>query len=487
MAKGKVQKTTFKTDLEEVKPSGRADKTSKQAPKTPKPGVRPAAAVPASPAKSWLWGTLTSIRFTVFLLLILAALAIVGTVIPQDQPLGQYIRHYGEGLGMFLYRSGLTSMYYSPLFLIPITLLALNISACLVHGLPQALRRSFRRLTPETAAALPERGHNYWPAGTDPHPEVEAILKKELGRTRRETFQDKDLYFWEQGRFRPLGPYLVHLSLLLILTGGLIGKFWGVEGRLPLGEGQETDAFILASRDEQPLGFQVRLDKFQVHFYGKGQAPKEFRSDLTFLRDGKEVGAVCRVNDPVTFGDYTLYQSSYGAQPAGPVVLQIKKDEINQTLEVPLRKMVDLPGGLAQVMAVQVSGDLEGYGPAVQLAFRSGPGHPQVLWVLKDHPEMTEKVGPYQISVASLPFKWYSVFQVKRDPGVWWVYAGFILLLPGFFLAFFRPPQRWAVILEPTPRGGWKGRLLGASPRSRDIFLARQDRILALWKKGTEQ
>ncbi len=41
-----------------------------------------------SKPKSWLWGTLTSIRLTVFLLLILAAVAVIGTVVPQGQPPG---------------------------------------------------------------------------------------------------------------------------------------------------------------------------------------------------------------------------------------------------------------------------------------------------------------------------------------------------------------------------------------------------------------
>jgi cytochrome c biogenesis protein len=484
MAKAKVQKTATKVKADEAPRPGKSPGPAKKQ----KPGVRPPAPGPAPPSKSWVWGTLTSIRFTVFLLLILAALAIIGTVVQQDQPLANYVRQYGEKMGLFLYRSGLTSMYYSPWFLTAIGLLTLNITACLVNGLPQAIRRSFKKLTPETATALPERAHFYWPPGTDPHPAVEAALKEELGRTQRDNFQDKDLYFREQGRFRPLGPYLVHLSLLLVVAGGLIGKFWGVEGRLALEENQEAQAFSLpASRTEKPLGFKVRLDKFRVDFYGKGEAPKEFTSDLTFFQDDKEVGqVVCRVNHPVTFGDYTLYQSSYGAQPAGPVVLLLKKDQVVETLEVPFRKIVDLPGGQGQVMAMKVQGDLEGYGPAVQLAYRSGPSHPQAMWLLKDHPEKSGKIGPYQVAVSSLPFKWYSVFQVKNDPGVWWVYAGFILLLPGFFLAFFRPPQRWAMTLEQTPSGGWKGRLLGASPRSRDVFQARQERLTELLKKGTE-
>jgi hypothetical protein len=76
------------------------------------------------------------------------------------------------------------------------------------------------------------------------------------------------------------------------------------------------------------------------------------------------------------------------------------------------------------------------------------------------------------------------VFQVKRDPGVVWVYAGFILFLPGFYLAFFRPVRRWGLVLAPAPMGGWQGRLLGAAPRQREEFAACQERILAELKRG---
>jgi cytochrome c biogenesis protein len=200
-----------------------------------------------TPPKSWLWGSLTSIRLTVFLLLILAAVAVLGTLVPQDQPLGQYLSLYGEGLGGVLYGWGLARIYYSPWFLLPMGLLAVNILACVVQGLPRAIRRSFRPFTPEAALTLPERGRG----------------------VRQETLPDREIYLVQRGRLRPLGPYLVHLAILLILAGGLIGKFWGIEGTLPLDQGEAARTFQVGHL-ERPLNFQVRLDKFQVQFYDGG-------------------------------------------------------------------------------------------------------------------------------------------------------------------------------------------------------------------------
>jgi len=440
-----------------------------------------------SKPKSWLWGTLTSIRLTVFLLLILAAVAVIGTVVPQNQTPNQYFSRFGEVWGELLWRGGFTRVYFSPWFLGPISLLAANILACLIHGLPQAVKRTLQPLTVEAALTLPERGRITWPAGVDPQPRIAATLKRELGHCRQETLPDQEIYLLERGRFRPLGPYLIHVALLLILAGGLIGKFGGVDGSLAIDQGEVAGAFQVGPRAEKPLNFQVRLDKFQVSYYEPGSSPKEFRSDLTFMKDGREVSrATCRVNEPVSFGGLTFYQSSYGAQPTGPIRLKVQLGDLNQSIEAPFRQAVELPGGRGQVIPMKVDGNFQGYGPAVLLAFSPGSGHPQVFWALKDHPELGEQPGPYRFTVEAIPFGYYSVFQVKHDPGVWWVYTGFLLFLPGLYLAFFRPVERWALVLAKTPQGKWQGRLLGASPRHREEFAARQERLLTELKRGTQ-
>ncbi|MEJ2671961.1 MAG: cytochrome c biogenesis protein ResB [Deltaproteobacteria bacterium] len=439
-----------------------------------------------SKPKSWLWGTLTSIRLTVFILLILAAVAVIGTVLPQNQPPGLYVRLYGAGWGGLLWRGGFTHVYFSPWFLVPMGLLALNICACIVHGLPQAVKRALRPLSVEAALALPERGRVTWPADVDPHPVITAALSRESGHFRREKLADQEIYHLERGRLRPLGPYLIHVALLLILAGGLIGKFWGVEGRLALDQGGVASAFQVGPKTEKPLHFQVRLDKFKVSYYEPGGTPKEFRSDLTFLKDGRDMAqAVCRVNAPANYGGWTFYQASYGAEATGPIRLKLQGKNLNRTMELPMRQLVELPGGRGRIIAMRVDGNLQGYGPAVLLGYSSGAGHPRGFWVLQDHPFLGEQPDSLRFIAQSIPFKYYSVFQVRHDPGVWWVYTGFLMFLPGLYLAFFRPAERWALVVTPNPQGGWQARLLGASPRAREAFAARQERLLKGLQRGT--
>ncbi len=440
-----------------------------------------------------LWGYLTSLRLTVVLLLALAVVATLGTVIPQGEPVARYLASFGPHLGAFLVRAGFNRIYDSPWLYVPVALLSLNLLACVIRGLPEALRRVARPFTLEEALKLPTRGRFVLPAKAEPDAALLPVLRQELGPARKIEAEGQVVFLGESGRFRPLGPYVIHLSLFLILIGGLVGKFWGVEGRLPILTGETASEFLLARGGGQaPLGFAVRLDRFTVDYYPGAGMPSEFRSDLTFFKDGKEVEkAACRVNFPVTFGGLTLYQSSYGSQLTGPVRLKVCRGQECHSLEAGQRRGQTIPGGQAQFMVIKVEGNLQGMGPAVQVAYREGSGHPQIFWVPVGHPELADRehspfyqAGPHRFTVEDLPLKFYSVFQVRRDPGVWWVYAGFLLCLPGFFLAFLRPSQRFAVVLGRKSSGAWEGRILGSSPRAREAFQERVERLLARLSQG---
>jgi cytochrome c biogenesis protein len=409
-----------------------------------------------------LWSILTSLRLTLALLIILALVSLIGTVRIQ--------------------------VFDTVWFLIPLGIFVLNLTACLIRGLPRAVRRSRQRLTPAAALGLPERARFTWPQDVNPLSQLEKSLHRELGPAQKSAAGEQMVYFWERGRFRPLGPYVVHLALLVILLGALMGRYLGIQGRLALKEGESSQSF-LADGKEIPLDFQARLDRFQVLHYPDG-TPREFRSDLTFTRPAKAPEqAVCRVNDPVTFGGFTFYQSSYGYT----VRLEVREGENSRIVEAQVGQTMPLPGGQARFRVLEYQPDLvmpvgEGgrekhLGPAARLAYWEGRDHPRLIVLLKNRPELADnQPGPHRFFLQGS--KAFSVLQVKRDPGVWWVYTGFLLLLPGFYLAFLRPAERWALVLRRNPKGAWEARLLGAAPRARETFQERLERLQGLLAKG---
>jgi len=112
-----------------------------------------------------------------------------------------------------------------------------------------------------------------------------------------------------------------------------------------------------------------------------------------------------------------------------------------------------------------------------------GANHPQLLVVLQNRPDLADKQpGPHRFFLKGTSS--FSVLQVKRDPGVWWVYLGFLLLLPGFYLAFLRPAERWTLVVSRGKGEAWEASLKGAAPRAREVFATRLARLQELLKKG---
>lgn len=74
------------------------------------------------------------------------------------------------------------------------------------------------------------------------------------------------------------------------------------------------DAYELTFGDMPvPLGFEMRLDEFLVGMYPGTGRPRTFRSTVTLLdpEGGGEERRTISMNNPITHGGYTFYQSSY--------------------------------------------------------------------------------------------------------------------------------------------------------------------------------
>ena len=428
---------------------------------------------------SKLWNGLTSIRLALLSLLLLAIASIIGTLLPQQQHWEFYQEKFGSLPAEIFWRLGLFDMYRSPLFLAVIGLLILNLIACSLKRLPEVLRLFRSRPGLDKYQALPQRFRLTWSRPNTPELLPDA-LHRTLGRPTVITEKDAVWYLYRLGRWGRLGPYIIHLSIIIVVLGGLIGKFWGFQGQLNLVEGQSSNVLDLTDpQGRKPLEFDVKLDKFQVQFYPNG-TPREFRSDLSFVKPGQEVKqAVCRVNDPVSFESITFYQSTYQAVPRGAVVLEVTSGDKTFTVDAPLRQRVMLPDNQGMVIVWRLESNVMGLGPAVQLAYRpENRGHPLMFWVLADSSqEQPQQPGPLIFRVKKLDLTYSSGLLVKYDPGVWLVYAGFISMLPGFWLAFFVPRQRWALKVKPQGKGKYGITVYGAGDRQKYAFQQRLARL----------
>lgn len=138
---------------------------------------------------------------------------------------------------------------------------------------------------------------------------------------------------WPRNRWR-IGFALTHTSMLLILVGALMTVLFKVEGRMPIWEGQSSDVVFQGEKEGDlpplTLPFKVRLDAFEIDTYPGTQRPAMFRSRVVVeppAGSGSEQPGVIQMNQPLSYGGYNFFQSSYQIQGGREMtILSVSKD-----------------------------------------------------------------------------------------------------------------------------------------------------------------
>ena len=240
-----------------------------------------------------LWDSFSSLRLTIALLIILAITSIFGTVIPQNAAPEEYLRVYKLSTYKILKILGFLDMYHTKWFLFLLAFLSLNLVAC-------SLKR-FRGTWKFFSDPTERLGEDQWKTmslsrkfSQKGSPEqclaqYAETLSQVFRRPKILEISPSFHLFAEKGKFSRLGVFFIHLSVLVILAGALIGSFYGYRGNVNVVEGQAADRFFIKNGQEVRLpGFMVKLEKFSVSFYPTG-APKEFKSNLTILEGSRKV------------------------------------------------------------------------------------------------------------------------------------------------------------------------------------------------------
>ena len=413
-----------------------------------------------------LFDLFRSINLTIFLLILLAILSIIGTVITQNAASEAYIERYGSRLYEVLDFFDLFDMYHSWWFSTILLLLVVNLVACSLHRFPGVWNQFFRK-----AGAVAWRTR--W---SRPFPMLRRVLfqtlPNESERSDSVPVEESDLSirngsrrnqpspsFRRRGRFSRLGVYIAHLSLIIILIGGLIGSLFGFKGFVNILEGETVDRIGVRTKDkmvERPIPFSVRCDDFKVAFYdvpGNQRFVKEYTSILTILENGKEVlKKTVQVNHPLHYRGLTFYQSSYGSYPGG----HRRSSMEGQKGEDPSERWhegetLPIPNSNAFIRMVRYVPQILNLGEGLQMVLLRPNQPPQPLWALKDPSKIDQRNEEFIVSFEGISVQEYTGLQVAKDPGVWVVWIGCALLIVGLIVSFFFSHQRVWVRIPKGP------------------------------------
>jgi cytochrome c biogenesis protein len=295
----------------------------------------------------------SSMRFAISMLTIIAIASMIGTVMKQNEPAPNYINQFGPFWAAVFDKFSLYALYSSWWFLLILGALITSTALCITRNGPKMLRdmRSWRDNVREDSLRNFHHKAEWRAAMARPALAAQTAERlKDAGY--RVKIVDKGqgtLVAAKKGAANKLGYIFAHSAIIVILVGGMLDSdlpirfqefFFGktayqgggliaqipakhrlsadnptFRGNTMIPEGQASDTAIVARADGiliQPLPFTIKLNKFIIDFYSTGM-PRLFASEVVVHDNetGKEFPATIKVNEPLIYRGVAVYQSSF--------------------------------------------------------------------------------------------------------------------------------------------------------------------------------
>lgn len=373
---------------------------------------------------------LSSVRLTVVILGAIAVLAAVGTLVGQNALPEEYIMRFGHTAYRVLSLLSVTDIYHSSYFNAFLMLLVVNITLCTFSFAPRRIAALFREPT-DQRYPLSERLRVARSADETLRGVVKS-LRRPLCRT---TVTERPTGVVVTSAPHPvfsLGAAVVHISILLIIVGGLISSLFGFSGDMIIIEGGTSREVVIDRKHIAPLAFSVGLNRFTFERYADG-TPREYRSDITFIDGDNRTDASLTVNHPAEHNGIRFYQTSFGTE------MDYATIDITDRLGRPVFTTnaywsipVTVPGRDLTFTIVQNAPEFMDLGPAVQLLVTEQDKEYD-LWAFVNYPDFDrERQGDFVFVLSNYHEVPYSGITAVKEPGLPLVFTGFILMCVGF-------------------------------------------------------
>ncbi len=297
---------------------------------------------------------LSSMRFAISLLTVIAIASVIGTVLKQNEPYPNYVNQFGPFWADVFRSLTLPTVYSAWWFLLILAFLVVSTSLCIVRNSPKMLAdmRTWREHVREgSLRAFHHKDEFDAPGDAATVTARLAALAQNRGFRIKAFARDggATLITAKAGAGNKIGYILAHTAIVVICIGGLLdgdmmirAQMWfggkspikgnaviseigpehrlstsnpGFRGNAFVPEGATVSTAILNIADGaliQDLPFMITLKKFTVEHYSTGM-PKLFASDIvvTDRRTGKQTEARVEVNKPFVVDGVAIYQSSF--------------------------------------------------------------------------------------------------------------------------------------------------------------------------------
>lgn len=384
---------------------------------------------------------LADLRFAIFILILLSLFSMLGTIIEQDQPIEVYKLNYPLTSKLFNFLSwkiilqlGLDHVYKTWWFYGLILVFAMSLITCTFlqqfPALKIAQRCQFFRMQSSFTKLKFYRTINIY--------RFNKVLK-ELKHAGYSFFQQKNLLYCYKGLTGRIAPIVVHLSLILVLFGTLIGAISGFKAQEIIPKSEVFHIQNVFSNGQltnltQQCG---RINDFWITYTEK-KTINQFYSDISLLdEDGNETKRnTCFVNTPFVYRNVYFYQTDWNL-----IGLRLKMTNL-EAIEYPLVNVdnnskvwltwVSLDSNFKNGVLILVD-SLKGY-----TSIYNSEG--EFLGNLESNETLTNVSNLKLIETLSS-----TGLQIKTDPGIPIIYAGFFFLMISTLISYITYSQIWVL------------------------------------------
>ncbi len=280
---------------------------------------------------------LIDLKFSILILALIAFASSFGSFIEQDEPKNFYEINYplekpiyGFVNSKLILTLGLDHVYNTWWFLLLLLILGLSLIGCTLtrqFPLVQNSKEYFFRKQSNSFLKLPfsiKLKKNFY---------LKELILSKLQKLNLYIYQKGELIYGYKGLIGRISPILVHVSLIIILSGSTLGAFKNFKAQeiLPKGEVFHIQNPLKIGRLTPLPNITTRVNEFWVDY--KNNKINQFYSNLSILDNyGNELkNQTISVNNPIRFNNIDFYQSDWNL-----LGIRIKNIENNQIYEYPV-------------------------------------------------------------------------------------------------------------------------------------------------------
>jgi cytochrome c biogenesis protein len=395
--------------------------------------------------KQKLFRLVADLRFSIFILLLISFFSIIGTIIEQDQSIEIYKENYPFTNPVFgiltwdrILQFGLDHVYKTWWFFTLIFLFGLSLISCtFLQQLPSlkiARRCQFFRKSSQFY-----RLKNFTTLSNLKHLSFNKILYR-IKQNNYSIFQQKNIVYCYKGLIGRIAPILVHLSMILVLLGTIIGSLFGFKAQemVPKTENFHIQNILTNGQLTIIPKASARINDFWIT-YTQNKTVSQFYSDISVLNSqgNERERKTISVNYPLIYDNIYYYQTDWNLIG---LRFQTTNDEI---IEYPLLNILKNQnkvwltwisnGKSLNEGMIALIDNLEGY-----CSIYSETGR------FLGNLELNETID-FQQPFTLLEIISSTGLQIKTDPGIPFIYIGFFFLMLSTLISYITYSQIWII------------------------------------------